>query len=216
MALSTDGKRGVVDALVRLRPRRSSTSARPAQGRRPGRGRPRAAGGRDLGRRQDGLRRRRGEQRGRPGRPRRAARSPAGSPVGREPRGSRSRPTARGCSSATPGRRTSRSIATGPWTVERTIADRRRQPPAGRHQPPTARPATSPTCRTAGSPRRANNIDLGWVLGQRLTRVALDGSEPFATLSLDPQGKAAGRRPRRGRQPRRHAAWPSAAAARTR
>ena len=37
-----------------------------------------------------------------------------------------------------------------------------------------------------------NNIDLGWVLGQRLTRVALDGSSPtFATISLDPRGKAA-------------------------
>ncbi|MGO9599850.1 MAG: cytochrome c peroxidase [Isosphaeraceae bacterium] len=38
----------------------------------------------------------------------------------------------------------------------------------------------------------ANNIDLGWVLGQRLTRVDLDRSEPsFATLSLDPRGMAA-------------------------
>src|SRR6185437_11435254 len=36
-----------------------------------------------------------------------------------------------------------------------------------------------------------NNIDVGWVLGQRLTRVAIDGSEPFETLSLDPRGKAA-------------------------
>jgi YVTN family beta-propeller protein len=36
------------------------------------------------------------------------------------------------------------------------------------------------------------NIDIGWVLGQRVSRVTLDGSEPFATLSLDPQGKAAG------------------------
>src|SRR5262249_30847112 len=37
-----------------------------------------------------------------------------------------------------------------------------------------------------------NNIDLGWVLGQRLTRVDLGGDQPsFATLSLDPRGKAA-------------------------
>jgi YVTN family beta-propeller protein len=36
------------------------------------------------------------------------------------------------------------------------------------------------------------NIDLGWVLGQRLTRVSLDGSRDFATQTLDPQGKAAG------------------------
>ena len=36
------------------------------------------------------------------------------------------------------------------------------------------------------------NIDLGWVLGQRLTRVALDGTDSYATQSLDPQGKAVG------------------------
>jgi YVTN family beta-propeller protein len=40
-------------------------------------------------------------------------------------------------------------------------------------------------------PTTKNNIDLGWVLGQRLTRVTLDGSGTFATLSLDTQGKAA-------------------------
>jgi cytochrome c peroxidase len=45
--------------------------------------------------------------------------------------------------------------------------------------------------RNRGFATTANNIDLGWVLGQRLTRVALDGSEPFETLSLDPRGKAA-------------------------
>lgn len=36
-----------------------------------------------------------------------------------------------------------------------------------------------------------NNIDLGWVLGQRIARVDPDGEEPFATMTLDPQGKAA-------------------------
>ncbi len=46
--------------------------------------------------------------------------------------------------------------------------------------------------RNQGFATTANNIDLGWVLGQRLTRVALDGSAPFSTLSLDPQGLAAG------------------------
>jgi YVTN family beta-propeller protein len=40
-------------------------------------------------------------------------------------------------------------------------------------------------------PTTKNNIDLGWVLGQRLTRVPLDGSVEFATLSLDTRGKAA-------------------------
>ena len=46
--------------------------------------------------------------------------------------------------------------------------------------------------RNRGFPTTKNNIDLGWVLGQRLTRIELSGSEPeFSTLSLDPQGKAA-------------------------
>jgi YVTN family beta-propeller protein len=44
--------------------------------------------------------------------------------------------------------------------------------------------------RNRGLATTKNNIDLGWVLGQRLTRVLLDGSDDFTTLSLDPQGKA--------------------------
>jgi YVTN family beta-propeller protein len=39
-------------------------------------------------------------------------------------------------------------------------------------------------------PTTRNNIDLGWVLGQRMTRVPLDGSITYDTLSLDTQGKA--------------------------
>jgi YVTN family beta-propeller protein len=46
--------------------------------------------------------------------------------------------------------------------------------------------------RNRGFATTSNNIDLGWVLGQRLTRVDLDANEPtFATISLDPRGKAA-------------------------
>jgi YVTN family beta-propeller protein len=47
--------------------------------------------------------------------------------------------------------------------------------------------------RNRGFATTRNNIDLGWVLGQRLTRFALDGDGPpsYATLSLDTQGKAA-------------------------
>ena len=44
--------------------------------------------------------------------------------------------------------------------------------------------------RNRGFATTKNNIDLGWVLGQRLTRVPLDGSVSFGTLSLDTQGKA--------------------------
>ncbi len=45
--------------------------------------------------------------------------------------------------------------------------------------------------RNRGFATTRNNIDLGWVLGQRLTRVPLDGTVSYATLSLDTQGKAA-------------------------
>jgi YVTN family beta-propeller protein len=45
--------------------------------------------------------------------------------------------------------------------------------------------------RNRGFAVSKNNIDAGWVLGQRLTRVPLSGTPSFSTLSLDPQGKAA-------------------------
>ncbi|WP_435017284.1 cytochrome c peroxidase [Tundrisphaera sp. TA3] len=41
-------------------------------------------------------------------------------------------------------------------------------------------------------PTTENNIDLGWVLGQRVFRVALDGSARPDGLSIDPKGDAAG------------------------
>ncbi len=37
-----------------------------------------------------------------------------------------------------------------------------------------------------------NNIDLGWVLGERIVRVPLDGSDSSEGLTLDPLGDAAG------------------------
>ena len=46
--------------------------------------------------------------------------------------------------------------------------------------------------RNRGFATTRTNIDLGWVLGQRLTRVDLTGKDEFATLSLDPQGLAVG------------------------
>jgi len=45
--------------------------------------------------------------------------------------------------------------------------------------------------RNRGFPTTRNNIDLGWVLGQRLTRIDLAGPMSYSTLSLDVQGKAA-------------------------
>jgi YVTN family beta-propeller protein len=45
--------------------------------------------------------------------------------------------------------------------------------------------------RNRGLPTTKNNIDLGWVLGQRLTRVDLAGEPSYSTLTLDVRGKAA-------------------------
>jgi YVTN family beta-propeller protein len=44
--------------------------------------------------------------------------------------------------------------------------------------------------RNRGMATTQNNIDLGWVLGQRLSRVALDGKSPFETITLDVKGQA--------------------------
>jgi YVTN family beta-propeller protein len=81
-------------------------------------------------------------------------------------------------------------IATGPWTVERTLpieGDNLRQVTLG----PDGRTGYVANMKNRRFATTQGNIDQGWVLGQRLTRVALDGSEPFATLTLDPRGRAA-------------------------
>jgi len=81
-------------------------------------------------------------------------------------------------------------IAVGTWTVERTLAvegDNLRQVALA----PDGRTGYVANMKNRGFATTSNNIDMGWVLGQRLTRVTLDGSEPYATLSLDPRGKAA-------------------------
>lgn len=46
--------------------------------------------------------------------------------------------------------------------------------------------------RNRGFATTQRNIDIGWVLGQRVTRVPLDGTRQYEALSLDPQGQAAG------------------------
>ena len=45
--------------------------------------------------------------------------------------------------------------------------------------------------RNRGFATTKGNIDIGWVLGQRLTRVALTSDDSYGTISLDPQGEAA-------------------------
>jgi YVTN family beta-propeller protein len=77
------------------------------------------------------------------------------------------------------------------WAVERTIpieGDNLRQVAVA----PDGKTGYVANMKNRGFATTRNNIDLGWVLGQRLTRVDLTGGQPsFATLSLDVQGKAA-------------------------
>jgi YVTN family beta-propeller protein len=77
------------------------------------------------------------------------------------------------------------------FSVERTLpheGDNLRQLAVS----PDGRYAYVAAMKNRGFATTANNIDLGWVLGQRIFRLALDGSEPPESLSLDPLGFAAG------------------------
>jgi YVTN family beta-propeller protein len=82
-------------------------------------------------------------------------------------------------------------IDTGKWAVERTI------PVDGDNLRQVVMAGDGKAAYLAHMKNRKfattrNNIDQGWVLGQRLTKVALDGSSPtYSTLSLDPRGEAA-------------------------
>jgi YVTN family beta-propeller protein len=81
-------------------------------------------------------------------------------------------------------------INTASWAVERTLpmdGDNLRQVAIG----PDGLGYVA-NMKNRGFATTANNIDVGWVLGQRVTRLPLDGSEPFETISLDPHGRAAG------------------------
>jgi DNA-binding beta-propeller fold protein YncE len=110
-------------------------------------------------------------------------------PVGREPRGLTLSPDGTLLLVGNARSQDVSVIATGPWRVERTL------PIEGDNLRQVAVSADGRTGYIANMTNKkfattANNIDIGWVLGQRLTQVALDGSETFATLSLDPRGAA--------------------------
>lgn len=82
-------------------------------------------------------------------------------------------------------------IATDRWEVERTLtlepdSTNLRQLAIG----PDGQGYVA-YMRNRGFATTANNIDLGWVLGQRVGRVDLAGDAVFSTLSLDPKGVAA-------------------------
>ena len=188
VALSKDGRRGRGHALVRLRPGRARDQGRQDRCGRPRRGRPRAPGRGDLGRRLDRLcRRRRGNEVARVDL---IARKVTGRlPVGREPRGIAFTPDE---SRLLVGNARSQDVSlidVKAWKVKCSI------PIDGDNLRQVAISADGKTgyianMRNRGFATTRNNIDLGWVLGQRLTRVPLDGSVSYATLSLDTQGKA--------------------------
>jgi YVTN family beta-propeller protein len=109
--------------------------------------------------------------------------------VGREPRGLALTPdgtrlvvgNARGQSVSV--------VELGKFAVERTLpmlADNLRQVAVS----PDGRYAYVAAMNNRGFATTRNNIDLGWVLGQRVERVLLDGSEPAECVSLDPRGDA--------------------------
>ena len=75
------------------------------------------------------------------------------------------------------------------WRVERALpmdGDNLRQVAFS----PDGRQGYVANMKNRGFATTANNIDLGWVLGQRLTRVDVGGEKGFETLSLDPSGRA--------------------------
>ena len=111
--------------------------------------------------------------------------------VGREPRGLALSPDGARLLVGNARGKSLTVIATASWTVERTIpaaVDNLRQVAVG----PDGNTGYVASMSNKGFATTSRNIDLGWVLGQRITKVALDGSEGFSTLSIDPQGKAAG------------------------
>ena len=57
---------------------------------------------------------------------------------------------------------------------------------------PDGKSAYLANMRNRGFATTRSNIDLGWVLGQRLTQVIFEGKGEYAAMALDPQGKAAG------------------------
>lgn len=112
-------------------------------------------------------------------------------PVGREPRGLAITPDG---STLVVGNVRSRDLSlidVAKWAVTRNVAidaDNLRQITIG----PDGKTVYTVNMRNRRFPTTRNNIDVGWVLGQRLTRTAIDDSSgDYSTITLDPEGKAA-------------------------
>jgi len=111
--------------------------------------------------------------------------------VGREPRGLAFTPDGKRLVVANNRGQSLSILDVGRLAVERTLpieSENLRQLAVS----PDGKYAYVAAMKVRGMSTTFNNIDLGWVLGQRVVRVALDGSEPSESLSLDPKGDAAG------------------------
>ncbi len=111
--------------------------------------------------------------------------------VGREPRGLALTPDGSKLVAANARSRSLSVVDLAKFEVERTLShegDNLRQLVVSGD----GRYAYVAAMKNRGFATSPNNIDLGWVLGQRVVRLALDGSEPSEVLSLDPKGDAAG------------------------
>ena len=111
-------------------------------------------------------------------------------PVGREPRNLALTPDGAtllvGCSRAG----TVAQIDTSAWQVRNSVAI----DGANLRQiaiDPEKGVAYIANLKNRGFATTKGNIDIGWVLGQRLSRIPLTGDDPYATITLDPQGEAA-------------------------
>ncbi len=112
-------------------------------------------------------------------------------PVGREPRALAITPDGKTLVVANARSGDLSIVDVAAWKVERTQP---LEPGAANLRQvaidPTGKYAYVVHMRNRGMATTQNNIDLGWVLGQRLSRVALDGKSPFETITLDVKGQA--------------------------
>jgi YVTN family beta-propeller protein len=109
--------------------------------------------------------------------------------VGREPRGLAIAPNGSRLLVGNARGRSLSVISVGSWAVEKTI------PIDGDNLRQVAISADGTTGYVANMKNRGmatttRFIDLGWVLGQRVTKVSMADGEDYETLSLDPEGKA--------------------------
>jgi len=111
--------------------------------------------------------------------------------VGREPRGVAIAPDGRRLIVGNSRGESATVVDLASWKVERTLPT---EPGAANLRQVAVDPAGTygyvVNMRNRGMATTRQNIDLGWVLGQRLTRFALDGSSSFETITLDPKGEA--------------------------